>query len=176
MEWLLLLVLAALVFGVMMLFSASRLDHMHGRLDSLRISVDAQLLRRAAAASELAMSHLVDPATSLVLVDSVHAARTADDSQREAAESDLTRTLFLAFGDETATRVLRTDPAADRLVAELAVACRRVAMARTLYNDTVRSTVRVRRSAVVRWLRLAGTAPMPEPIEFDDRIPAGLRS
>lgn len=176
MEIALLLGLVAVVLALFVLFSASRLDHMHGRLDTMRTSIDAQLLRRSSAAADLAASQLLDPATSLVLADVSYAAQSAGENSREAAESDLTRALDTAFADEEATRQLRTNPGADALLTELAVGCRRVAMARTLYNDTVRSTVRVRRSAAVRYLRLAGTAPMPEAMDFDDRIPAGLRT
>jgi hypothetical protein len=172
-----LVVALVLAVGVLVaLFSASRLDHMHGRLDTMRTSIDAQMVRRAAAAADLAASGLLDPATSLVLADAAYAAQSAEPEVRESAESDLTRALDVVFGDAAATRELRANPAADALLDELAVACRRVAMARTLYNDTVRSTVRVRRSLAVRWLRLAGTAAMPEAVEFDDRVPAGLRS
>ena len=63
---------------------------------------------------------------------------------------------------------------ADQLIGELAVACRRVELARRFHNDVVRSTLQLRRKRVVRWFRLAGYTPMPTTTDFDDTVPAGL--
>jgi hypothetical protein len=63
---------------------------------------------------------------------------------------------------------------ADQLLSELAVACRRVELARRFHNDVVRSCVHVRRKRIARWFGLAGHTAMPTTIDFDDTVPAGL--
>ena len=63
---------------------------------------------------------------------------------------------------------------ADQLLSELAVACRRVELARRFHNDVVRSALQLRRKRVVRWFRLAGYTSMPTTADFDDTPPAGL--
>ena len=65
---------------------------------------------------------------------------------------------------------------ADQLLEELAVACRRVELARRFHNDVVRGCLQVRRKRVARWFRLAGYTPMPTTADFDDTPPAGLAS
>ena len=54
------------------------------------------------------------------------------------------------------------------------MACQRVVLARRFYNDAVRTTQVIRRRRLVRWLRLAGTAPFPESFEMDDHPPRTL--
>ena len=60
----------------------------------------------------------------------------------------------------------------------------RATFARRFYNDTVRDALVVRDRRVVRWLRLAGSAPHPAYFEMDDeelavaersRLPLGRR-
>jgi hypothetical protein len=45
-------------------------------------------------------------------------------------------------------------------------------LARRVYNDAVRDTLGLRSRRLVRWLRLAGTAPMPAYFEIADPAPA----
>lgn len=179
-----LLVAALLLGGVAVYLSsmAGRLDRLHHRIESTHAGLDAQLLRRAAAAQDLAASGLLDPASSVLLSASAQDALAADpeDSRaRTVAESELTRTLGAVFSDpEDAAAVVEAagpdDAVAVQMVDELAVACRRVELARRFHNDVVRSTLQVRRKRVVRWLRLAGYTPMPSTVDFDDTVPAGL--
>lgn len=49
----------------------------------------------------------------------------------------------------------------------------RVAMARRFYNDAVRDTRSLREQMIVRVLRLAGRAPMPDYVELVDPPPPG---
>jgi len=42
----------------------------------------------------------------------------------------------------------------------------RVVIARRVYNDAVRDTLALRSHRTVRWLRLAGTAPLPRYFEI----------
>ena len=53
---------------------------------------------------------------------------------------------------------------------------RLVVIARRVHNDAVRDVRRVRGKRSVRFFRLAGYAALPEPVEFDDALPRGLRA
>ncbi len=65
--WVGLLVLAVLLAAWYLSFSASRLDRLHHRVEGSRATLDAQLVRRAEAAIELATSGLLDPASGLLV-------------------------------------------------------------------------------------------------------------
>lgn len=154
-------------------WSASRLDRLHGRVEGARAALDAQLLRRATVTTELAGSGLLDPASSLLLADAAHAARTAGDDRRELAESDLSRTLRAALGPD-AVAELRQEPGGDEVLADLSSATLRVRLARRFLNEAVRATGVLRAKRIVRWFRLAGYAPMPLSFEMDDEPPEAL--
>ena len=62
-------------------------------------------------------------------------------------------------------------PPGRNVVAELETAVGRVELARRFHNDAVRAARTVRRQRVVRALRLAGHAPLPETFEIDDTPP-----
>jgi hypothetical protein len=179
MEWVVPVVLVCVLVVLVLSWSAGRLDHLHGRVDRTGAVLDAELLRRSAAAQEAATSGLLDPASSLVLAEAAHEARHAPPEQREEAESGLTQALLVALeapeGGElpAGTRPL-TDADRQALLSELAEACRRVQVARRLHNDAVRLTVGRRRSVPVRVFRLAGHAPLPTTMEFDDTVPPAL--
>jgi hypothetical protein len=70
-------------------WTASRLDRLHARVEGSRAALDAQLVRRASVALELATSTLLDPASSVLLATAAHDAREAGADSREMAESDL---------------------------------------------------------------------------------------
>lgn len=67
------------------------------------------------------------------------------------------------------------DPATlpGELALELDDVTDRVAIARRFYNDAVRDTRSLREQLIVRSLRLAGRAPMPDYVELVDAPPAG---
>src|SRR5579862_6807300 len=92
-------VLALVLWGFYVSWRASRLDRLHNRVEAARTALDLALVRRAAAASELASSGLLDPATSLLLADAVRRARDAGPAERDLKESDLTRALRATLGD-----------------------------------------------------------------------------
>jgi hypothetical protein len=168
---LIVLALAALITT----WSAARLDHLHTRLERMDATLDAELLRRSIATLEVATSGLLDPATSIVLADAAHQARAASPQDREEAESALTEALVVAFDDPADTSAEALPEWGLDLVADLATASRRVQTARRLHNGTVTVTRNRRRSRFVRLFHLAGRASMPEPIEFDDRVPAAFQ-
>jgi hypothetical protein len=166
---------AALVFvGVYLSWTAGRLDRLHARIDAARAALDAQLLRRASVAQELATSGVFDPAASMVLYQAAHAARLARDEQREVAESELSQALRVVFAESAQVRAVHEAPGGQDSTAELVAAVRRVPMARRFHNDAVRAARAVRRHRTVRWFRLAGHAPFPLAFEMDDEPPGAL--
>jgi len=152
---------AVAVLAVLLAFYASwtagRIDRLHHRVATARAALDAELAARSALVSELAGSGALDPASSLLLVDAAHRARTAPPDEREQRESALTRAL-------DAITPIEAEP----WQADLAASARRVQMARRFHNDIVASTRDLRHRRLVRWLHLAGHAAMPATIELDD--------
>jgi hypothetical protein len=161
---LLLVVVAAFVaaVGLWLLWTAGRLDRQHLRLEAARASLDAQLARRAALASEIASSEVLDPASSLLMLEAAGRTRSGPETgvDRWQAESEL-------------TAVLRESglPSAEQapIVADLADSARRAAMARRIHNDLAVAALGLHDRRRVRWFRLAGHARRPDLVEFDDR-------
>ncbi|GIG39776.1 hypothetical protein [Cellulomonas phragmiteti] len=179
---------------------ANRLDRLHRKVGASRAVVDAQLVRRASAAAELATSGLLDPASSLVvgeavwesltlggagdppagllpadLSDQLSAATvTGAAADRAQVESELTAALRVILDDPGEVAALADDPLGGRLLDELAASWYRVQLARRFHNEAVAQTQRVRRGGLVRLLRLAGHAPEPRTLELDDAWPHGL--
>lgn len=156
--------------------TSNRLDRLHARLDATRAALDAQLLRRAAVALEIAASGLLDPATSVLLASATHEARacTGEDADREVVESSLSVALRAAFADPDAAWTLAAEPTGVALLGELEAATTKVPLGRRFFNDAVRATLALRRHLVVRWLRLAGHVSAPTFFEMDDAPPAAL--
>lgn len=168
----------AVVLAVLYLsMTAGRLDRLHRRIDDSRHALDTQLLRRSALCLELASSSLFDPATAVVLADSAHAARAADERDvvaRGLAESDLTRVLVEAIPDAQEADALRQEAPDPAMLDDLRQSCVRVQLSRRFHNDAVRACRQVRKQRLVRWLRLAGRTPWPVTVEMDDTPPPGL--
>jgi len=155
--WALLAVAAVLLlFGAYASWTAGRLDRLHHRVEVARASLETELARRSAMVAELAGTGILDPASSLLLLDAAHRARTASLEEREQRESALTRAI-----NATGTDV-------EPWAGELSLAMRRVQLARRFHNDIVVSTRDLRRRRLVSWFRLAGHAPMPSTIELED--------
>jgi len=167
-------VLVLVALGLWLSWTANRLDRMHHRIDVARASLDGQLMRRSGAALELATSGDLDPARSLLLVDSAHQARAAMPDDFESAESNLSEALRAVFTDADEARALRSDPGVGDLVEELAGDCRKVELARRFHNDVVVSARALRSRRRVRWLRLAGHATDLRTVDFDDVPPSVL--
>ncbi len=182
--WLLLAGLVLVLLGWYLLFSARRLDRLHRRVEGAAAALDNQLLRRATAATDLAISGVLDPASSMLLtsaaaqaleageeraaqiaLDPWSGSRLADhDHEREVAESDLSRALRA-----TLDALPADDPAVTgHQLDALAAVGHRVRLARRFHNDAVSHACAVRSKRVVRWARLAGSAPPPLTLEMDD--------
>jgi hypothetical protein len=168
-----LILVAVAMMGVYVSWRAGRLDRLHTRLETARASLDAALVRRSSVALELAASGLLDPATSLLLAEHAHSARSTTQG-RELAESELTRTLrtVLQQPDFRSFVAVQDRAGADELLEELESTAHQVFLARKFYNDAVATTIAARRRWLVRVLRLAGGAPMPEFFEIDDMLTA----
>ena len=145
-----------LLFGAYASWTAGRLDRLHQRVEIARASLETELARRSALVAELAGTGILDPASSLLLLDAAHRARTASLETREQAESALTRAIHATGTDK------------EPWAGELSLAMRRVQLARRFHNDIVVSTRDLRQRRLVRWFRLAGHAPMPGTIELED--------
>jgi hypothetical protein len=167
-----LLVAAAILVGVYVSWRAGRLDRLHARVEAARAALDAALVRRSAVALELAAGGLLDPATSLLIASAAHDARAAGQLD-ERAQSDLTRALRAALSQPGFRTDLIARTGGDELLAELEAAAHQVFIARKFYNDAVAATRSARRRWLVRLLRLAGGAPMPEFFEIDDSLVPG---
>jgi hypothetical protein len=164
-------------------FSAARLDRLHHRVEGTRATLDAQLVRRAEAAIELATSGLLDPASGLLVAGAASEALTAGEleqpgdaakaADREIAESDLSQALDVALGEDSVAEARMTGPGR-QLLQRLQSVCSRVQLARRFHNQAVADAQRVRRKRVVRWARLAGRAELPQTFEMDDDPPAAL--
>jgi hypothetical protein len=177
-------VLALVLWGFYVSWRASRLDRLHNRTEATRTALDLALVRRASAASDLASSGQLDPATSLLLADAVRRARQADQTDRDLAESDLTRALRATVGDPEYRKELaaaaddraadraadRADDGAAELIAEVEDAAHRVFIARKFYNDVAGRTIDARRRPLARVLRLSGSAQQPAFFDMDDEI------
>ena len=140
-------------------YSASRLDRLHAKVEGAMSVLDAQLVRRAEAALELANSGVLDPASALLIADAATECleRTTEhpvtddllDGQhfggREQVESDLTAALAAALPEPVVDTLRAGD---DDLVADaldrVAASALRVQLARRFHNDAVRDVRRVR--------------------------------
>ena len=164
------------LFGLYLSMTAGRLDALHRRIDTSELALAAQLLRRSSVCVELASSQLLDPASSLVLAEAAHEARTSADrgvDEQALAESNLTAALLAALEPEDIAEIAESPQGADMLE-ELAAAGRRVELSRRFHNDAVRACRQLRRQRTVRLFRLAGHTPWPDTFEMDDSMPEGL--
>ncbi|MEX2289908.1 MAG: hypothetical protein WD794_06230 [Mycobacteriales bacterium] len=159
----------ALVLGVSVLalltlyvtWTAGRLDRLHARVDASWAALDAQLVRRAAAARAVA-AHLDDPETGRTLAQAASASLEGTVDRREGLENDLSRALKVSLP------LLVQDAAGEAARAELETASTRVGLARSFHNAAVRDTREIRLRRLPRALRLAGHRELPGYFEIDD--------
>ena len=169
--WVVLVVALLLVAAVTVLCvaRARRLDRLHRRTDAARAGLADALDRRSTAAVAVADALTGAAATEL---------RTAAHGSLDACRTGLRRAGVgldpCEVAENTLTRRLagvdRT-PLPAALAAELADAEQSVLIARRVHNDAVRDTLDLRSRRLVRWLRLAGTAPAPAYFEIADPPP-----
>ena len=165
-----LVVLALVLWSFYVSWRASRLDRLHNRVEAARTALDLALVRRAAAAAELAASGLLDPAASLLLADAVRRVRQVGPDERDLAESDLTRALRATLGDPDFRTEFAGEEGAAEVVAEVEDAAQRVFIARKFYNDLAGRTADARRRPLVKVLHLYGSAKAPRFFDMDDAM------
>lgn len=169
---------ALIAFVVMRLSAlAGRLDRLHHRIDLARASLDAQLVRRARAVEALATSELLDPAASIVLAQAASRSRHVDPDdlvERGLLESELSRDLRDVLADPETVAGLVAAHEGQEIMADLGAAATQVALTRRFLNDGVQAARLLRSGPLVRWFRLAGSAPQPETFEMDDELPVAL--
>ena len=146
---------AVLVAAVGAMRAAARLDRLHVRTDAAWAALDAALHQRALAVSALN--------GNVALCGAALAAVHAQPSAREELENELGRVLS----------ALNRGGLAPASASRLADVEQRVVIARRVYNDAVRDTLALRSHRMVRWLRLAGTAPLPRYFEIAEPALAG---
>lgn len=151
MWWVLGVVAVVVVMSTYLTWTAARVDRLHARVAAAARSLDAHLLRRAAAAAVLAEERYAE------LYAAARIAIDAGPEEREAAENDLTRqlrTIPLSEGDRAAEAVI--------------AASRRLVLARQVHTDLVRDALSARRRPVVRLLRMSSKHDRPRYFDVDD--------
>ena len=196
--WLLLaIVFAVIALGVVAGFAitrARRLDRLHQRILASRDSLSRLLLRRASEADLLSRSAglensgLADAARAYIqdggdqLTTDGLDRRTAAQRQGDRVEvatrleraSALSRAIRETLTLEERARIASDSQAAARLEA-LDATCYRIELTRNVHNVDVAGVRALRSARMVKLLRLAGHAPIPEPIDFDDDTRTGGR-
>lgn len=189
--WTLVIVLLVVALGWVLWLLASRVDRLHRKVLRSRATLELQLGQRAAAAHELAVSGALDPVESVLVADVAQRATVTapervvrdglegpDDlgtifggADRSLVESELSRTLRAVLEVRAGTEPLSEDPVAAEPLKRLDAAWYRLELARRFHNAHVAEVRRLRANPVVRLLRLAGRAPMPQTFEMDDVRP-----
>jgi hypothetical protein len=152
MWWVMGVVAVVVLLSTYLLWTARRVDRLHGRAESAGRALDAHLVRRAAAAAVVA-----ERADVAELYAAARLALDAGPGEREVAENDLTRLL-------RSVALTGTDPAVHTVIAT----SRRAALARQVHTDLVRDALAARRRPLVRALRMARRHPRPGYFDIVD--------
>jgi hypothetical protein len=196
--WLLVAIAVAVIaLGVVAGFAitrARRLDRLHQRILASRDSLSRLLLRRASEADLLSRSvglensGLADAARAYIqdggdqLTTDGLDRRTAAQRQGDRVEvatrleraSALSRAIRETLTPEERARIV-LDPQAGARLEALDATCYRIELTRNVHNVDVAGVRALRSARMVKLLRLAGHAPIPEPIDFDDDTQTGGR-
>ena len=196
--WLLVAIaLAVIALGVVSAFAitrARRLDRLHQRILASRDSLSRLLLRRASEADLLSRSvglensGLADAARAYIqdggdqLTTDGLDRRTAAQRQGDRVDvatrleraSALSRAIRETLTPEERARIA-SDPEAGARLEALDATCYRIELTRNVHNVDVAGVRALRSARMVKLLRLAGHAPIPEPIDFDDDTRTGGR-
>ena len=191
------IVLAVMALAVVAGFAitrARRLDRLHQRILASRDSLSRLLLRRASEADLLSRSAglensgLANAARAYIqdggdqLTTDGLDRRTAAQRQGDRVEvatrleraSALSRAIRETLTPEERERIASDSDAGARLEA-LDATCYRIQLTRNVHNVDVAGVRALRSARMVKLLRLAGHAPIPEPIDFDDDTQTGGR-
>ena len=196
--WLLVAIaLAVIALSVVSAFAitrARRLDRLHQRILASRDSLSRLLLRRASEVDLLTRSAGLDGSG---LAEAAHAyiqdggdqlttdgldRRTSAQRQGDRVEvvtrleraSALSRAIRETLTPDVRARIA-SDPQASARLEALDATCYRIELTRNVHNVDVAGVRALRSARMVKLLRLAGYAPIPEPIDFDDDTQTGGR-
>ena len=196
--WLLVaIVFTVIALGVVAGFAitrARRLDRLHQRILASRDSLSRLLLRRASEVDLLSRSvglensGLADAARAYIQdggdqlttdgLDRRTAAQRQGDRVEVAARleraSALSRAIRETLAPDERARTA-SDPQASARLEALDATCYRIELTRNVHNVDVAGVRALRSARMVKLLRLAGHAPIPEPIDFDDDTQTGGR-
>ena len=196
--WLLVaIVFAVIALGVVAGFAitrARRLDRLHQRILASRDYLSRLLLRRASEVDLLSRSvglensGLADAARTYIqdggdqLTTDGLDRRTTAQRQGDRVEvatrleraSALSRAIRETLTPEERARIA-SDPQASARLEALDATCYRIELTRNVHNVDVAGVRALRSARMVKLLRLAGHAPIPEPIDFDDDTRTGGR-
>lgn len=192
-QWALLIaVVVVLAAGWYAIQLAKRLDRLHWRVLTTRDTLDRLSARRAADASLLASSGLLDAADAARLGRlaaqclASEGARLVNDeldrrrdglhdvpyderqvAERSERESALSRELAAVLTPQMRERIAR-DPGGRSTLESLDAASYRVQLTRSMHNVDVTQVRHLRENPWVRLFHLYGHAPAPTTIDFDD--------
>ena len=196
--WLLIAIVCAVVaLGVVAGFAitrARRLDRLHQRILASRDSLSRLLVRRASEADLLSRSaglegtglaaaaraYIQDGGDQLTTdgLDRRTAAQRQGDRVEVAARleraSALSRAIREVLTPDVRARIA-SDPEAGARLEALDATCYRIQLTRNVHNVDVAGVRALRSARMVKLFRLAGHAPIPEPIDFDDDTQTGGR-
>lgn len=187
-------VMALAVVAGIAITRARRLDRLHQRILASRDSLSRLLLRRASEADLLSRSAglensgLADAARAYIqdggdqLTTDGLDRRTAAQRQGDRVDvatrleraSALSRAIRETLTPEERARIA-SDPGAGARLEALDATCYRIELTRNVHNVDVAGVRALRSARMVKLLRLAGHAPIPEPIDFDDDTQTGGR-
>ena len=188
--------ITAVIAGVA-ITRARRLDRLHQRILASRDSLSRLLLRRASEAELLAHASGCESVGKPGLVDAARAyiqdggdllttdgldRRTSTQQQADRVEvrarleraSALTRAIRETLTPDVRAQIT-LDPQANARLEALDATCYRIELTRNVHNVDVAGVRALRSARMVKLLRLAGHAPVPEPIDFDDDTHIGGR-
>ena len=190
------LIVALGIVAFVAISRARRLDRLHQRIIASRDALSRLLLRRASEASLLtqcaafeegsadamrdlarAYIHDGDQLTTDGLDRRTTAGRQADRVE-VAARLERASALSRAIRDTLTPPVresIGADPRAAARCEALDATCYRIQLTRNVHNVDVAGVRALRSARMVKLLRLAGRAPIPEPIDFDDDTHTGGR-
>jgi hypothetical protein len=152
MWWIVGVVAVIVVMATYLTWIATRVDRLHARATAASAALDAALVRRAVAATNLADAL---PAPEIRTLSA--SALAADVGEREAAENALTKVLRdLSYAVDA--------PA----MAEVVATSRRVSLTRHIHTDLVRDALTMRRRRLVRVMRFNRKYPVPTYFDIED--------
>jgi hypothetical protein len=157
--------------------AAGRLDRTHVRRDRARRSLFLQLASRTSATARLITAGALSPVDAEALSREIEKVAFASQDRLAdyiSAESDLTQVLCEVLDSPEKIEEISSNSEFHSIIVELSNSCKRVALARRFHNDAVGAAQLLHKRKAVRYLRLAGNTPMPQPIDMDDVVPVGL--